>query len=281
MKEIISTSTLLLMGFYGIFLYLNNNLGFYIHPRFFEESLVASIVALLIGIASLVDLLIFKRKDLKKLSKLFNNKILLIFVLIILSFIVSSFFLVIAAFLIFLNSDKFQDFFKSDVVGNLLLFLTIGIALLLPAKSLSSLTASQRSIDLNSINLTGSTKSTIQNFSKSTINYSLGDWIAIMNYNPDPLYYQDKELKVSGFIYRPDNLDLSNDMVLVARFIVTCCAVDARPVGLKMKLDSSIDFKQDDWVEVTGKFNLTEKQEIYIEPSEIKKIEVPNNPYIF
>jgi len=281
MRDFLSSIVLIGMGLYGVLLYLTNKLSLYIHPRFFEESFAASIVALLMGIVSL-GYFVYKNKNIKQKSKFsINNQMLLILVLVILSFVINTLFLVIAAFLIIIPNKEFNKLFKSDVLGNLLIVATVLVGLILPPKSLSSITASQRSIDLNSINLTQNTISAVQNFNKSTSNYSLGDWISMQSFNPDPLYYKDKDVKISGFLYKPDNLNLPENVVLIARFVVTCCAVDARPVGLKVTLPENAEFKVDDWVEITGKFGLDDKNELIVITEGIVKIDIPSSPYIF
>mgnify|MGYP001355490754 CR=1 FL=1 len=283
MTRIISSITLLGMGIYGLLLAHNNKLGLYIHPRFFEESFIASIVAVLIGAVSLIYFIYKDRREFYQFKRLFNQKIMVIGVLIALSFLVNSLFLILAAFVVivpFKYEDRFTRIIKNDIFGTLLVLLVVLAGLFLPARGLSSITASQRSIDLNAINLTQTTASAIQNFSKSTSNYTLGDWIALQNYNPDPLFYKDKDVKISGFVYRPDNLHLDKDTFLVARFIITCCAVDARPVGLRVKTNE-YNPDQDEWVEVEGLFNVDENQNLIIEPKNIIKLEEPGNPYIF
>lgn len=269
------------MGLYGVILFSQNKLGFYIHPRFFEESLLASIVAIIVGAFSIF--IFFKEVNKKELipKELVSQRTVLMLITILLSFIFNSLFLILSILILVSPNTLLNKLLKTDIFGNSLLVLMVGIGLLIPPQTLSSITASQRSIDLNAINLTQTTISAVQNFNKSTSNFSLGDWIAMQGFNPDPLFYENKEVKVSGFIYKPDSINMPENFALVARFIVTCCAVDARPVGLKFDKSNFQDFKEDQWVEVTGTFAVTENNELYIKPKEIKLIEIPSNPYIF
>lgn len=280
MKEILSSILLIGMGAYGVILHSTNKLNLYIHPRFIEESFAASIVALLMGVLCFSYFSINNRKQLKDFEYLLNRKLISILLLIALSFLFNSLFLVIAAVLVFAPNKDLNKFFKNDIFGSLIAIGMVAVGILLPPKSLSSITASQRSIDLNSINLTQNTLSAVQNFNKSTANYSLGDWIAMQGFNPDPLFYKDKDVKISGFLYKPDNLNLDEDVYLIARFVVTCCAVDARPVGIKVLIIDN-EFKTDEWLEVTGKFDLDSNGELVINPDNIERINEPTNPYIF
>lgn len=280
MKEILSSILLIGMGAYGIILYSTNKLSLYIHPRFFEESFVASIVALVMGVLCFSYFIVKNKNQILEVKNFFNKKLISIVFLILLSFLINSLFLVVAAFLVFAPNKNFNQVFKNDIFGSLIAISMVGIGILLPPKSLSSITASQRSIDLNSINLTQNTLTAVQNFNKSTANYSLGDWIAMQGFNPDPEFYKDKDVKISGFLYKPDNLNLGEDVYLIARFVITCCAVDARPVGLKVLLENN-KFNTDEWLEVTGKFNLDSNGELIINPEKVESIDEPDNPYIF
>lgn len=280
MKEILSSVLLIGMGAYGIILYSTNKLSLYIHPRFFEESFAASIVALVMGVLCFSYFIVSNKNQFKVFKSIYNRKIVAIIVLIILSFIINSLFLVLAVVLVFSPNKELNKLFKNDIFGSLIAISMVGIGILLPPKSLSSITASQRSIDLNSINLTQNTLSAVQNFNKSTANYSLGDWIAMQGFNPDPLFYNDKDVKISGFLYKPENLNLDEDVYLIARFVITCCAVDARPVGLKVVIANN-EFSTDEWLEVTGKFGIDSNGELIVIPEKLERIEEPSNPYIF
>ncbi len=248
------------------------------HPRFFEESYIASIVALIVGFISFTYFIINENNKTKHLAKYLNKKVLIIITSIILSFIFGNLFLLIALITIFYPDKKGLPV---EFVSTAFILLTVGIGIFLPPKTLSSITASQRSIDLNSINLTEESISAVQNFNKSTTNYSLGDWIAMQNFNPDPNFYIGKEVKVSGFLYKPSNLHLDTNTVIIARFIITCCAVDARPVGLRLNISNHSEFKENDWIEAVGKFNLDNNNELIIIPESINIIEEPSNPYIY
>jgi len=276
MNKLLSSLTLIGMGAYGIILYQTSKLSLYIHPRFFEESYVASIVALIIGFVSF-SYFVIKESKVDQFKSIINSKTATIILLLALSFVFGSIFLVLAAIVIVYPTKRG---YPSEFLSSIFIIVVVGIGVLLPPKSLSSITASQRSIDLNSINLTQDTISAVKNFNKSTSNYSLGDWIAMQNFNPDPNFYVDKEVKVSGFLYKPTSLNLPENTAVVARFIITCCAVDARPVGLKLTLVES-NVKVDDWIEVTGKFGLDTNGEIIIISENISKIEEPASPYIY
>jgi len=278
MKKILSFFILLLFGIYGVLLTIQNKLGLYIHPRFFNISIVASIFAIVIGIIGIITFII----ETKPHFKLPHSRFILITVLTIVSFLTSPLFLILGIILLFAptKDNNFSIILKHLSIMFIIVLLIVSVGLLLPAKGLSSITASQRSVDLNSINLTENTINTSNGFNNNTKNYTIGDWIASITYNPDLNFYKGKDVSLIGFIYHPDTLKLDNNVFLLSRFIITCCAVDARPVGLKVKYDWSKDYKQDQWVKIDGTFDVYQEDLIII-PSKLEKTESPSNPYIY
>lgn len=121
---------------------------------------------------------------------------------------------------------------------------------------------------------------------------SLTDWIRTLNAYPEPDAYAGQKVKVSGFvIHLPD---LSDNYLFLSRFILTCCAVDAYPVGLPVKLSQSRNlYPPDTWLEIEGtmitdtlsidpqqmKGTSTSQRQLVIEAQSIQKIPTPADPY--
>lgn len=176
--------------------------------------------------------------------------------------------------------EQFKDFIKQVqlVLGILLIVLPVFLGFLLPATRLSSVTALQRVVDLNSVR---ETESVVSLFLKNTRNYTLGDWIKVINNNPDLSLFVDKEVSVSGFVFSPDG---SSDKFLISRFLITCCAVDARPLGLWVESNWRGAFRENQWVELNGRLKLAEingAQTLVVEPETINPIPEPLDPYVF
>ncbi|NEP14782.1 MAG: TIGR03943 family protein [Symploca sp. SIO2C1] len=110
---------------------------------------------------------------------------------------------------------------------------------------------------------------------------SLIDWARTLNIYPEPDTYTGQAVKVKGFVVHPP--ELPPKYLLVSRFVITCCAADAYPVGLPVKLKVNKDkYPVDSWIEVEGKMiteNLEGKRQLTIEASSIEKIDEPDNPY--
>lgn len=153
-------------------------------------------------------------------------------------------------------------------------------ALVLPARSLRSSTVSQRIIDGQST--TTSDETSLRTvLSGSSKGLGIADWAQLLATNTESHFYQNKPAKISGFIY---DADLGANTVWVARFAVTCCAVDARPIGIPVHVDNWSDgYKVDDWVEVEGIFTsqqTNKNMQIVLMPEAIKHIQEPQNPYV-
>lgn len=161
-----------------------------------------------------------------------------------------------------------------------LLLLLVAIAgLLITPKVFASQTAIQRGVT-DSITMT---RSKPQAFRTSTQpeKRSLVDWVRTLNVYPEPDAYTGQKVKVQGFVVYPP--DLPEQYLLISRFVITCCAADAYPVGLPVKLtENRKSYIPDSWLEVEGKM-MTEtiggKRQLTIAASSLKKIPAPENPY--
>jgi len=110
---------------------------------------------------------------------------------------------------------------------------------------------------------------------------SLIDWARTINVYPEPDTYTGQSVKVNGFVVHPP--ELPPKYLLVSRFVITCCAADAYPVALPVKLQVNQDkYPVDTWIEVEGKMiteTLEGQRQLTIEASSVKQIDEPDNPY--
>lgn len=110
---------------------------------------------------------------------------------------------------------------------------------------------------------------------------SLIDWVRTLNVYPEPDAYAGQNVKVNGFVIHLPNLPA--EYLLIARFVITCCAADAYPVGLPVKLNGDRnDYPPDSWWEIEGKMiaeNLDGKRQLAISADSLKPIPEPDNPY--
>lgn len=110
---------------------------------------------------------------------------------------------------------------------------------------------------------------------------SLLDWVRTLNVYPEPDAYAGQKVKVQGFVIHPP--ELPSEYLLISRFVITCCAADAYPIGLPVKLtDNRQVYPPDTWLEVEGQAiaqQLGGKRQLAIQASSLKKIPEPRNPY--
>jgi uncharacterized repeat protein (TIGR03943 family) len=112
---------------------------------------------------------------------------------------------------------------------------------------------------------------------------TLVDWVRTLNVYPEPDAYTGQKVKVQGFVIHPPDLDKHH--LLLARFVITCCAADAYPAGLPVKLSASQEqYPADSWLEVEGQMvteNLAGKRQLTINSTSLKQIPQPKNPYTY
>ncbi|WP_041237870.1 TIGR03943 family putative permease subunit [Gloeothece citriformis] len=121
---------------------------------------------------------------------------------------------------------------------------------------------------------------------------TLIDWVRTLNVYPEPDAYTGQKVNLKGFVVHLPQLP--EDYLLLTRFILTCCAVDAYPVGLPVKLETNRNqYPPDTWLQVEGEMMTetlrvnsqtlqatdTEKRQLVIKAKTIKKIPTPSDPY--
>ncbi|MEO1591840.1 MAG: TIGR03943 family protein [Cyanobacteria bacterium J06632_22] len=158
--------------------------------------------------------------------------------------------------------------------------LTVAVfGLIYTPRAFASETAIQRGI-ADTLTLT---RSQPQRFVRQTSpdERTIIDWVRTLNVYPEPDAYTDQPIKVQGFVIHPENWP--DDYLMISRFVLTCCAADAYPVGLPVKLAVSRQaYLVDGWLEITGKAatdTLDGLRQLIIIPDELEPIPEPRNPY--
>lgn len=152
--------------------------------------------------------------------------------------------------------------------------LVLGL-LVLPPATLTSSTVEQRdlnsSIDSEAVTLVGA----------DPAGFALRDWAALLANPSTAVAYAGRQATLSGFVTAaPDG---NPDVLFLARFVVTCCTVDAQPVGIPVAVPGWADnYPVDGWLEITGTFVTTTgagASTVVLKPSTITPIEQPAQPY--
>jgi len=157
--------------------------------------------------------------------------------------------------------------------------------LVIPPSTLTSATVDQRAINSTGVG------SEIQSIDAAAVasndsfaSFTVLDWASLLGQSSDANFYEGKPVDVVGFVTAdPDDAE---NIFYVSRFIVTCCAVDAQPVGVPVYLPGWADsFAIDQWVRVTGEFapnvSRMSTQPLAIRDPTVTTVDVPDEPYLF
>lgn len=110
---------------------------------------------------------------------------------------------------------------------------------------------------------------------------SLIDWVRTLNVYPEPDAYAGQPVNVEGFVIHSP--ELPDEYLMLARFVITCCAADVYPVGLPVKLMGDRgDYPPDAWFRVEGSMmteTLNGQRQLVIQAEELIPIDEPENPY--
>lgn len=114
---------------------------------------------------------------------------------------------------------------------------------------------------------------------------TLGEKTYLDRLNTLQMYEQEvtgKEIKIKGFIFYPN--DTPDDMVLISRYAMTCCAADASVVGIFTRIPKSDQLKEGTWVEVQGVLEFMETEHgrfPFTKPTQYHKVDAPKDPYVY
>lgn len=173
--------------------------------------------------------------------------------------------------------------------GSLLLITAI-VALLIQPTVLNSQVALQRGVS-DSLPITKEEPQAFRTTSKPE-ERSLIEWVRTLNAYPEPDAYNGQKAKITGFVVHLTQLP--DNYLYLSRFVLTCCAVDAYPVGIPIKLPQPrSNYPPDSWLEVEGEMiteilpnininqseNETKKRQLVLNASALKPIPTPKNPY--
>ncbi|MCS6557023.1 TIGR03943 family protein [Curtobacterium flaccumfaciens] len=175
-------------------------------------------------------------------------------------------------------------------LGGAAAVVTIGVTvamLVLPPTTLSARTAQQRSVDSATLsNATGS-ESAVQLLGSEgvdTSEYGVKDWAALIRQTTDTTALVGKQVELTGFVVPGDDGSFT-----LTRFVISCCAVDAQPVGLGVVTGDGDGTgtvpDEGQWVTVRGALAANPDQSadarIVVKAAKITDIAQPEDPYEF
>lgn len=175
-----------------------------------------------------------------------------------------------------------EDGERYGVVGVTAVVIAGAVAIamvVIPPATLTTGTAEQR--ELNSAAITGS-GATLEEASSASdaafASFTVLDWSSLLRQTTDPSFYSGKAVDVVGFV----TADSENpERFYLSRFVVTCCAVDAQPIGVPVYLPGWEDqYAVGDWLRVTGGFASTPSG-LALDADALEEVPEPDEPYLF
>lgn len=227
-----------------IWLWLDNQLILYIHPRYIVFTVVMSALALVFVVASVA--LVPSHRHTEPESR--TRTVL-------------------------------------SAAAGILAIAVAAAMIIVPPATLTSATVAQR--DINGSGAGAEVRSLDEADSVSAgafATFTVQDWASLLRQSSDVGFFADKPVDVVGFV--TEDADAPDDVFYVSRFVITCCAVDAQPVGIPVYSPGWRDsVSVDDWVQVTGRFvanpSTTSTQQTALDPAAIVAVGQPAEPYLF
>jgi len=163
---------------------------------------------------------------------------------------------------------------------------TVVALLVIPPATLTSATVDQRDLNASAALTDQGTAADAPTdlVGSDTDAFTVKDWASLLRQGAGEEYFAGKTATLTGFV-TPDSADPDN-VFYIARFVVTCCAVDAQPVGVPVYLpDWQKTYGIDTWVTATGGFganpSTSSSQAIVLDPTEITPVDQPAEPYVY
>jgi putative membrane protein len=161
--------------------------------------------------------------------------------------------------------------------------ITVVAVLVLPPRTLTNSTVTQRALNSSTV---ASDAAPDQELLGTSDFSTLGvkDWSQLLAQTTDPTFFTSKSVDITGFVSAdPDDPE---DVFYVTRFVVTCCAVDAQPVGVPVYQPGwSSTLQKDEWVRVTGPFasnpSAGSRQPLAVMPQGVQQVDQPADPYVY
>jgi putative membrane protein len=165
-------------------------------------------------------------------------------------------------------------------LGVLLWTIPVAAGVLVPARPLGVSTAAQRGIEAIPLGRIDDVPEFRVDVRPETL--TIKDWVKTLQADPEPERVAGKPVRVIGFVYRDGRLPA--DWFLVARFVVQCCAVDAQPLGIPVRLVESQIPRSGSWVSIAGEWEVASvrgERRAVVVPTAVTLTEPPEQPYLY
>ncbi|MFD5226011.1 TIGR03943 family putative permease subunit [Microbacterium sp. NPDC058342] len=107
-----------------------------------------------------------------------------------------------------------------------------------------------------------------------TTTFGVGDWASAFATATRPENFDGAAVTLTGFVTPGEG-----DGVGLTRMTITHCVIDAQPATVPVAGGLTGDYETGQWVEVTGTVRADADGMLRIEPSAVKKVSEPKDPY--
>lgn len=161
---------------------------------------------------------------------------------------------------------------------------TLLALILIPPATLGTTTVDNRAINQSGLGDTQTVLDQAESGDATVFaSFTVREWAGILRQTQDPAFFRGKPVDTIGFVAAdPDN----DGVFYLTRFVVSCCSVDAQPVGIPVALTGwENHFQEETWVRVTGEFTANsdarQTHPLVVTPTAIEPAEQPDEPYLF
>ena len=155
----------------------------------------------------------------------------------------------------------------------------------IPPATLSTATAEQREINATASD-DAETLAAVSAADAATVsNFTVREWSTVLRQTSDLSFFDGKPAtELLGFVTA--DADDPDSIFYISRFAVTCCAVDAQPLGVPVYLPGWAErYPPDTWVQVSGQFDSnpsrSSSKPVVLIPDVVEAVDQPSEPYLF
>ena len=192
--------------------------------------------------------------------------------------------IVVVAEMILLPLAEKQSFNCSphgSILSLVMIVVVAVVALIVRPVALTTDTVTRRGINSGATTTTAESTDTIR--VQNTKHLTVKEWAGLLAQTHNAEFFVHRPVELTGFVAN----DGSNPHVFhVSRFVVTCCAVDARAVGVPVYVKNWQErYKPGEWVTIRGSFISTPADAkqvstlVVVSPRSIMRVSQPKDPY--
>ncbi|WP_353112768.1 TIGR03943 family protein [Microbacterium sp.] len=106
-----------------------------------------------------------------------------------------------------------------------------------------------------------------------TASFGVGEWSSVFATATRPETFDGASVTLTGFVTPAKGGELG-----LTRMVITHCVIDAQPASVPVSASAS-EFATGQWIEVTGTVRAGKDGSLRIEPTSMKRIAEPKDPY--